>query len=41
VRDVAGLVEQAVAHHGSVAAIPCGELAGDMTGFQLRRRRGR
>lgn len=40
VEDVDALIERALATYGAVDALPCAELVGDMTGYQLKRRRG-
>jgi hypothetical protein len=41
VDDIARLVERAVQFYQGVEAIPCAELAADMTSFKLKRRRSR
>jgi len=41
VADIQALVTAAVARFGNVQALPCEQLAGDMTAYTLSRRRGR
>ena len=40
VDNIDALVARAVARYGACEAIPCADVVGDMTGYQLKRRRG-
>lgn len=40
VDDIDTLVERALATYRAIDALPCADVVGDMTGYQLKRRRG-
>ena len=40
VDDIDALVARSLARYGACEAIPCADVVGDMTGYQLKRRRG-
>jgi len=40
IEDIDALMARAFARYGAAESIPCADVVGDMTGYQLKRRRG-